>query len=723
LALTERDGKLLWHCFGGCSQEAVAEALRDRGLLNGRGASSCIGNPVKSVKSCEMRVKSREDAVKDCEAGLTVAELATAKKLPEAFLRSLGLRDVRLPNGKAVAIPYLNEYGSEIALRYRLSLNGDNRFRWRRGANVQLYGLQRLKDARKAGGILIVEGESDCWTAWYHNIPAIGVPGKSVWRSEWAAPLKGLTMLVWQEPDAVDFTLRIAKDLPEARIIEAPDGIKDISDAHCQGKDIAALLQSLKVKARRAGDILEEQATKEQQKLAIEAASVLNADDPLVLVENAIRGLGYGGDIKPAIITYLCLTTRLLAMRPGAMPGHLLIVGPPSAGKSYTLQTVLRLMPESAHHTIDAGSPRLLIYDNADIQHRVVVFSEADSLPSGEDNPAASAIRNLLQDHRLHYGATIKDKETGEFTVKEIDKPGPTVMVTTAVKELGGQLGSRLFILPVPEDVNRIQAALATQAELEVNGATKVDPVLVAYQAYLQSLAPIDVIVPFAPQLAEEIGKSANATRILRDFQRLLALIKSVTILRIRHRERNADGRLIATIDDYAVVYELVAEMYEASLTGATEQVRAVVEAVASLRADGVERVTYSKVAERVGLHPEQVKRLAKIALKHGWLLNSEDKKHRPANLSVGDPIPEATGLPAPEKISHAFHNLHGISQRFTVSQPNREAKTHTHTNEVETCEVCGIPLGPGLTEICEPCRLKRLEEQTSHNQIIEVEL
>jgi len=35
LSLTERDGKTLWKCHAGCSQEAVTSALRERGLLGG----------------------------------------------------------------------------------------------------------------------------------------------------------------------------------------------------------------------------------------------------------------------------------------------------------------------------------------------------------------------------------------------------------------------------------------------------------------------------------------------------------------------------------------------------------------------------------------------------------------------------------------------------------------------------------------------------------------
>ena len=56
-----------------------------------------------------------------------------------------------------------------------------------------------------------------------------------------------------------------------------------------------------------------------------------------------------------------------------------------------------------AYHRIDAGSQKVLIYEKGDLRHRVLVFGEADSIPMGEDNPASSALRSLLQDHHLNY--------------------------------------------------------------------------------------------------------------------------------------------------------------------------------------------------------------------------------------------------------------------------------------------------------------------------------
>ena len=134
------------------------------------------------------------------------------------------------------------------------------------------------------------------------------------------------------------------------------------------------------------------------------------------------------------------------------MPCHVLILGPASIGKNYTASVALDLLPGEAKHTIDAGSSRVLIYDDAELQHRLLCFGESDSLPAGEDYPAASAIRGLLQDNRLHYQVSVRDRETDQFVVRDIDKPGPTAFLTTSTKRLGYQLDTRLLTVEVADD-------------------------------------------------------------------------------------------------------------------------------------------------------------------------------------------------------------------------------------------------------------------------------
>lgn len=415
---------------------------------------------------------------------------------------------------------------------------------------------------------------------------------------------------------------------------------------------------------------------------------MLEADDPLELIRRAIVDSGYGGDLQAALITYLAATGRVLAMRRGAMPVHLLLIGPPSAGKSFTLQTVLALLPAEAYHVSDAGSPRVMIYDDADLAHRVVVFGEADSLPAGEDNPAASAVRNVMTDHCLHYSTTVRDPETGDFVVREVQKPGPTTLMTTAVKRLGPQLDSRLFILEVSDDQKQIAAALHMQAALEARGSPRDPPApLLAFQAYLQSRVPWEVVVPFADELAAHLASQPVEARVARDFARLLSLVKAVAVLRQRTRRRDADGRLVAEVVDYATVYELVNEMYRTS-SGAGEKVRAVVEAVKGLLHDGAgfvsgnERephVTLSQVQERLCLSKASCSRRVKAALQGGWLVNGETRKGYPFQLGIGDPLPAETGLLQPECLTcstvsaeTAEDGRGGVSDADEPSAPDR---------------------------------------------------
>jgi hypothetical protein len=380
-----------------------------------------------------------------------------------------------------------------------------------------------------------------------------------------------------------------------------------------------------------------------------QAAAVLNAEDPLDLVGIQIKCQGYGGDLKAPLIVYLAFTSRLLKMRTGSMPVHLLLHGPASAGKSYTIKIVILLLPPEAYHTIDAGSPRVLIYDPAPLKHRALIFGEADSLPSGEDNPAASAVRNLTQDGQLHYSVVTKNTSDTGYVVHEVVKPGPTVLITTAVRKLGHQLMTRLFTLDVADDAKQVQAALATQARMETTGVNEVDPALIAFQLLLQAQVPWDVTVPFAEVLAREISRATDAPRILRDFQRVLSLIKSVAVLRHRHRQRDEQGRLVAEIKDYKTVYELVADMYAATTTGASTAVREVVKLVQQIKIESKEtQITYSVLAKKLGVHRQIAKRRADQALKLSWLVNNETRKGHTADLVIGEPMPPATGLPEP---------------------------------------------------------------------------
>jgi hypothetical protein len=144
------------------------------------------------------------------EYGCTLEAYAASKNLPLEFLTS---DEVALEDGTcyvkevdkeiaAVEIPYADRDGELLTTRYRIAVGGDDKFRWEKGSTTTLYGLHKLEEAEKAGYVLVVEGESDCHTAWYRGLPAVGVPGVDNWKDKWAEHLNGISKLfVVVEPD------------------------------------------------------------------------------------------------------------------------------------------------------------------------------------------------------------------------------------------------------------------------------------------------------------------------------------------------------------------------------------------------------------------------------------------------------------------------------------------------------------------------------------------
>ena len=338
------------------------------------------------------------------------------------------------------------------------------------------------------------------------------------------------------------------------------------------------------------------------------------------------------------------------------MPCHLQLLAVPSAGKSYAITIVLCLLPPEAWHRIDAGSPRVLIYDGSDLRHKVLLFDEIDSLPDGDDNPAASALRNLLQEHHLKYSVVVYDHGQKKYITQEVDKPGPTCLLTTGIKRTEAQMDSRLLCVEVPEDVAQITAALSMQAEIEIEGVDDPSEELLAFQGYLQMLAPWDVVVPFADQLSNLIAKVAINSRINRDYARLLSLVKAATIIRHMRRQKDKQDRLVATIADYRTIYELVRHHYAAAVSGASEGVRQAVEGVRQLRWDcfTTDPVTVSLVAKHLKIGKSSASRRVNTALENGWLLDKSEKtKGKSYNLHIGEPMPDdETGLPDPDLLT-----------------------------------------------------------------------
>jgi hypothetical protein len=179
-------GQVLLNCFAGCSLDRIVEAM---------GITLAELFP-KAPSASDSQPEQMQRNV------LTLVDLALDKLLPWQYLLHLGVTEKRTG---CLQIPYhLPDGTSAPRHRLRTALVAKEGSHWSKGSGeIVPYGLERLEEARKAGYLVIVEGESDCWTLWYHHFPALGLPGVEMVRTLKEAYLAGIERLyIMREPDA-----------------------------------------------------------------------------------------------------------------------------------------------------------------------------------------------------------------------------------------------------------------------------------------------------------------------------------------------------------------------------------------------------------------------------------------------------------------------------------------------------------------------------------------
>jgi hypothetical protein len=114
------------------------------------------------------------------------------------------------------------------------------------GVPLAAYGSERINRANKAGFLVVVESESECWTFWHHEIPALGIPGSGTAKVIEAAHIKTVeTIYVVNEKDqgGANFAQGVKDRLSNLKFtgkvyeLRMPDGFKDPSDLHIDNPD------------------------------------------------------------------------------------------------------------------------------------------------------------------------------------------------------------------------------------------------------------------------------------------------------------------------------------------------------------------------------------------------------------------------------------------------------------------------------------------------------
>ncbi len=313
---------------------------------------------------------------------------------------------------------------------------------------------------------------------------------------------------------------------------------------------------------------------------------------------------------------------------------------------------MLRFFPDSAYHALTAMSEKALAYSEEPLSHRFLVLYEAAGLGGGF---ATYLVRSLLSEGRLRYETV--EKVNGELKPRVIEREGPTGLIVTATAaRLHPENETRMLSLGVTDTQEQTRDVLAALAKEEPEERPDLEE-WHALQYWLET-AEHRVTIPYAEDLSKMVPPIG--VRLRRDFGAVLNLIRSHAILHQASRERDHKGRVVATLDDYAVVRGLVADLVAEGLQATVpKEVRETVDTVRAMHAEKLRPITFARLGRRLKLDKSSAKRRAEVAMDLGYLKNHEHRKGTPAELVPGDPMPEDVQvLPTIEELS----GLHGCA-------------------------------------------------------------
>lgn len=680
LSITEgEDGRVLIKCFTGCTFDEVVAALglKPSELFPPRQGGGGWSTPANTTAQVQQ------------STGCTLEEYAEAKELPLDFLRSLGLSDITHTGRPVLRIPYRTTTGEEGPTRYRVALykgaGGDNRFLWKSGSKPTLYGLERLDAIKQAGYVILVEGESDCHALWYHSIPALGVPGAGNWREDRDAQhLAGIeNIYVVVEPDKGGEVVKkwAGKSIIRDRVKLLDLGVlKDPSELHrANPARFVERLQDAMNEAVSLADLERNEAQERAREALGRCRDLAQSPDILARFVETQRERGIAGEERTMQIVYLAVTSRFLSR-----PISIAVKGPSSGGKSYTTERTLDLFPPEAFYALSAMSDHALAYSDEPLRHRFLVIYEAAGMAG---DMATYLMRSLLSEGCIKYETVEKTKDG--LQARLIEREGPTgLLVTTTATHLHPENETRLLSIPVtdtPAHTRQVFRAIASGAGKTVD----LTPWL-ALQEWLAG-GEHDVTISYAQALAEEIPPVA--VRLRRDFGMLLNMISAHAILHQATRGRDGEGRIVATLDDYAKVRELVSDLVSEGVEATVpDTVRETVAAVRVVRGNSDDAVTIARIAKELKLDRSAASRRVKTATDRGYLRNEETRKGKEARIVVGETLPEdASILPMVERLRDCCSRA-GVSEREATPPP---PPTDTPVAEATTADPPGHPTTP----------------------------
>lgn len=355
------------------------------------------------------------------------------------------------------------------------------------------------------------------------------------------------------------------------------------------------------------------------------------------------------GEAVNGRLLYLVATSRLLDRTMNAA-----IKGTSAGGKSEIRKRVLEFFPSESVVSFTSLSEKALIYYEQDFAHKILSMGEATA--TDEQNFQDYLLRELMSEGRISYPTV--QKVGNELVTVTIEKNGPVAfLVTTTKSKLHPENETRMLSLEIDDSKQQTKNVMSKVAQVEGlnNSTTQVDfKPWQDFQRWLE-LGELRVVVPFASQMTELTPP--ESVRLRRDIGQVIRAIKAHALLHREHRARDAEGRIIADIEnDYEAVRGLLGPILAEGSGVAIkktmlETITAVEGATAGL--SEVEGADAQTIARALKLDKSAAWRRLSAAADEGFVVNLEQRKGMPGKYRrTAQGVEGATILPTTKSLA-----------------------------------------------------------------------
>ncbi len=349
------------------------------------------------------------------------------------------------------------------------------------------------------------------------------------------------------------------------------------------------------------------------------------------------------------------LQIPLAATRHISKPMSVMVDGPSSGGKSELIKRITKLLPPHFIRELQSMSERALAYVG-DMRNQILVVYELGGL-GNEGKESLEMMKQLLTEGCIKR--QIAESTPQGVRGRLIEVEGPTGLWTTTTKVVTDhELNNRLFKITVDDSQDQTRGIIRN-VFVEDRAPVDYEPFL-AHHVWLEG-QDNRVTLPFGKALGEKMLDSA--VRMRRDAARVRDLICAHAVLHQVTRERDSEGRIIATLEDYEVIRSLIDNIIGvAAEKSVSPTVRETVNLAQEL-IDNEEPVTRISLGKKLGIDKTTAGRRLGAAKSGGYLKHNEDAEGSQKEYVIGDPLPDKKlALPTKEALAETNEGCRGAS-------------------------------------------------------------